>query len=168
MRALSTLISADATLDGITILGGEPLQQATATLALMRAAKSFGLSVMLYTGYEPDELSGDAMSCAEEADLLISGRYVEALRSTTLRWRGSSNQRITSPTGMYDCSTFEELGEAEVHIDEHTGEATVLGYPDDAMLASIGLSRSTSSNAPSTRHLERLLRDHSLSLDLDA
>ena len=37
-------------LEGITVLGGEPLQQPDAVLSLMQQAKELGLTVMLYTG----------------------------------------------------------------------------------------------------------------------
>src|SRR5262249_55760937 len=38
-------------IEGITLLGGEPLAHATGAAALARAARGIGLSVMVFTGY---------------------------------------------------------------------------------------------------------------------
>ena len=86
-------------LEGISLLGGEPLQQAEPVLELIHAAREMGLSVLLYTGYEPEEYDPTMQACHDGSDLVIGGRYVEALRDPFLRWRGSSNQRLVSPTG---------------------------------------------------------------------
>ena len=47
----------NADVEGITLLGGEPLQQSENVLALIREVKSEGLSVFLYTGYERKEFT---------------------------------------------------------------------------------------------------------------
>ena len=39
------------------LLGGEPLQQPEAVYHLIQGAKDLGLSVFLYTGYEPEEFT---------------------------------------------------------------------------------------------------------------
>ncbi len=121
--------------EGLTLLGGEPLQQASATLDLIRLAASEGLGIFLYTGYEVSEVGGDALECIKAADIVVAGRYVEALRDTTLRWRGSTNQSVLFNTSRYaaDAATFEEGTDIEIHMDEG-GRLTVLGYPDAALL----------------------------------
>ena len=121
-------------LEGISLLGGEPLQQAEPVLELIYAAREMGLSVLLYTGYEPEEYDPTMQACHDGSDLVIGGRYVEALRDPFLRWRGSSNQRLVSPTGRYDVDAFEDLQEVEVLIDHDTGQMTVTGYPEADLL----------------------------------
>ena len=121
-------------LEGISLLGGEPLQQAGPVLELIHAAREMGLSVLLYTGYEPEEYDPTMQACHDGSDLVIGGRYVEALRDPFLRWRGSSNQRLVSPTGRYDVEEFEDLQEVEVLIDHDTGQMTVTGYPEADLL----------------------------------
>ena len=121
-------------LEGISLLGGEPLQQAEPVLELIHAAREMGLSVLLYTGYEPEEYDPTMQACHDGSDLVIGGRYVEALRDPFLRWRGSSNQRLVSPTGRYDVEEFEDLQEVEVLIDHDTGQMTVTGYPEADLL----------------------------------
>ncbi|MEC8681055.1 MAG: 4Fe-4S single cluster domain-containing protein [Candidatus Thermoplasmatota archaeon] len=140
LRTVASLVSeleaavSAGDLEGISLLGGEPLQQAEPVLELINAAREMGLSVLLYTGYEPEEYDPTMQACHDGSDLVIGGRYVEALRDPFLRWRGSSNQRLVSPTGRYDVDAFEDLQEVEVLIDHDTGQMTVTGYPDADLL----------------------------------
>lgn len=120
-------------LEGITLLGGEPLQQAEASLDLIQQAKALGLTVMLYTGYEPREYTPAMQACHDASDLLIGGRYVQELRDPSLRWRGSSNQSFISPTGAYQPELIENAEEVEFIIDHDTGQVTMTGYPDVEM-----------------------------------
>ncbi|MNI98963.1 anaerobic ribonucleotide reductase-activating protein [compost metagenome] len=52
----------------------------------------------IYTGYTYEELTASPGSPEFEllslCQVVIDGRFVEALKDTTLRYRGSSNQRI--------------------------------------------------------------------------
>lgn len=83
-------------LSGITLTGGEPMEQAAACLALVRALPQ-GLNVWLYSGWTWEELmrSGDAsrIALAKACDVLVDGRFVQAERSLSLPFRGSANQR---------------------------------------------------------------------------
>src|SRR5262249_61460230 len=47
--------AAEHPLEGITLLGGEPLAHAAAGAALARAAHALGLSVMVFSGYVLEE-----------------------------------------------------------------------------------------------------------------
>jgi len=118
-------------LEGVTILGGEPLQQAEATLELIKQVKALNLTVMLYTGYEQNEYTATMRECHDLSDLVIGGRYIQELRNPELRWRGSTNQKIISPTGRYNPEEFEDWEEVEITIDHDSGEITMTGYPDE-------------------------------------
>ena len=122
-------------IEGITILGGEPLQQAGPVLALIEGAGQMGLTAMLYTGYERHEFDETMQACYDASDIAITGRYVAEQRDLGLLWRGSANQVIESPTGRYADLEFEEAQEVEVLIDHETGQVTMLGYPDEQMLS---------------------------------
>lgn len=80
----------------VTFSGGDPLFQAEALLPLARAIRSRGLTLWIYTGYLYEEaLRHPAMAALlAEADTLVDGPFVAALRDTSLHFRGSSNQRI--------------------------------------------------------------------------
>lgn len=91
---------------GLSLLGGEPLDpknQQDVLLLLRRFKKEFpDKTVWCYTGYdfETDLLPlkiGDEHILSEilrSLDVLVDGKFIEALKSKDLRFRGSSNQRI--------------------------------------------------------------------------
>ena len=95
-----------------------------------------GLSVFLYTGYEPEEFSTDMLDCFNMSDIVVTGRYVHELRNTNLRWRGSTNQIVHFPTPRYQALDIEEQHEVEVHLSSE-GELSVYGYATDEFLTSI-------------------------------
>lgn len=89
-------LKANPLLSGITFSGGEPFLQPAPLTELARAAHKLGLDVWSYTGFTLEELEKrtDVQQLLNEVDVLVDGPYVEALRDLTLRFRGSSNQRI--------------------------------------------------------------------------
>ena len=80
----------------VTFSGGDPLLQAEGVGELARRLKADGRTVWCYTGYTYEEVAADARfaDLLENIDVLVDGRFVEALRDVTLRFRGSSNQRL--------------------------------------------------------------------------
>ncbi|WP_151774801.1 4Fe-4S single cluster domain-containing protein [Streptomyces abyssomicinicus] len=92
--------------EGLTVSGGEPLDQADALDALLTdaarlrdrfAAGGEGADLLVYTGYEPDELTESHHRALRHADAVITGRF-RVERPTRLVWRGSANQRLTPLT----------------------------------------------------------------------
>ena len=85
-------------LQGVTFSGGEPFEQVPALLELGKMIKAAGLSLMSYSGYTLEQLKGrndpDTDELLGMLDILVDGRYVEALRNLTLIYRGSENQRV--------------------------------------------------------------------------
>ena len=53
-------------------------------------------NIWCYTGYLFEQIIGNPVQRAllEQVDVLVDGRFIEALRDEQLRFRGSSNQRI--------------------------------------------------------------------------
>ena len=94
-------------INGLTLLGGEPFEPANQRALLpflhrVRAACP-EKNVWCFTGFTLDgELWQDGSYPRCEAtdemlsliDVLVDGRYVKALKDISLRFRGSSNQRI--------------------------------------------------------------------------
>lgn len=85
-------------LKGVTFSGGEPFCQAEEFAELGEKIRERGLSVVTFTGYTYEELldlSNESINrLLEVTDLLIDGRYEADKRNLTLKFRGSSNQRI--------------------------------------------------------------------------
>ncbi len=110
--------------EGITLLGGEPFEQAAACARLAREARRLGVSVVTYTGYtRPALLRAEERGVAElidASDVLIAGPYIARLRALDLPWRGSRNQEVVLLTNRYSESDFEatdELPHLEVWTD---------------------------------------------------
>ena len=87
-------------LDGITLSGGEPAEQAEACAELAHRAHQKGLNVWTYTGSTLEKLQQRAADdpalqrLLDETDVLVDGPFVLALRSLELDFCGSSNQRL--------------------------------------------------------------------------
>ena len=83
---------------GLTLSGGEPMEQPEACYELAKAAHEMGLNVWCYTGYtwEALMLENDParMALLHEADVLVDGPFVIAWKSLEIPWRGSRNQRV--------------------------------------------------------------------------
>lgn len=117
-------------LEGITLLGGEPLHQADALVELFDAVHKAGLSVMLFTGYEVDEVtSAGERAALQRADLVVAGRYDAAQRDTSLIWRGSRNQRVIAQGPRYAHAIRDEANQIEIVLSP-SGSIEVRGFPD--------------------------------------
>lgn len=82
---------------GLSILGGEPMHpkniEGTTKLAKAFKEKYPNKSLWIWSGFKFDEdLQGKAI--LEYIDVLVDGTYKEELHDFTLKWRGSSNQRV--------------------------------------------------------------------------
>lgn len=118
-------------INGITLLGGEPLQQANNTLWLIEQIRQHSqLNILVYTGYEPNEIKEQGVwdRLTDYADLIISGRYEQSLRNINQQWRGSENQQLIYPTNSRLTAQDNNLNEIEIIISEQ-GAVTTLGYP---------------------------------------
>jgi anaerobic ribonucleoside-triphosphate reductase activating protein len=102
-QATSALELAEWTLglggiDGLTVSGGEPMDQAEGLEVLLGALRSArpGLSVLCYSGYSLEALRAGTpaqVSALKLLDVLIDGPYLED-EDSGAPLRGSDNQRI--------------------------------------------------------------------------
>ena len=104
-EALLDLLSPDY-ISGLTLLGGEPFEPENqrALLPFLRRvrARHPGKTIWSYTGFTYEELltpgSHPRCEATDEMlsllDVLVDGRYVDELKDISLRFRGSSNQRL--------------------------------------------------------------------------
>lgn len=122
--------------EGITLLGGEPLAHAAGAAVLARAVRERDLGVMLFTGYtleEARQLPDPAVSqLLELTDLLVDGPYIRELPETRRRWIGSANQRIHFLTDRYraDDPCWQKANTLEIRLLGR--ELTVNGFPAPA------------------------------------
>ena len=92
--------SGNPLLDGVTLTGGEPFEQAAACGELARRARRKGLSVWIYSGHTYEELlrlaqkNPDVQALLGEGDVLVDGKFVLAEKTLDLPFCGSRNQRV--------------------------------------------------------------------------
>ena len=119
--------------EGLTLLGGEPLAHAAGAAALARGTRALGLSVMVFSGYTleearqlPDPAVADLLA---HTDILVDGPYLRELPDTQRRWIGSTNQRIHFLTPRYraDDPCWRQPNTLEVRL--RGGELSVNGFP---------------------------------------
>jgi anaerobic ribonucleoside-triphosphate reductase activating protein len=119
--------------EGITLLGGEPLAHAAGAALLARGTRALGLSVMVFTGSTlnearalPDPAVADLLGLT---DILVDGPYIRELPDNERRWIGSTNQRIHFLTDRYraDDPCWRKPNTLEVRLRD--GELTVNGFP---------------------------------------
>lgn len=107
-----------AQIEGITVSGGEPLQQVDALLKLLQTVKRLtALSVILFTGYTWDEARRLPQSTAllAQVDVLLAGRY-RAEQRVASGLLGSSNKTVHFLTGRYGPGDLDRVPPAEVLI----------------------------------------------------
>lgn len=82
---------------GLSILGGEPMhpKNIEGTTKLVRAFKEKfpNKTIWSWTGFLFDRNLVDK-EVLQYLDVLVDGQYQEELHNPTLKWRGSSNQRV--------------------------------------------------------------------------
>jgi anaerobic ribonucleoside-triphosphate reductase activating protein len=83
----------------VTLTGGDPLFNPQSAKTLVDAITALGYTVWLYTGYTWEAIQRDPqrMAVLENVEAIVEGPFIQALRDVTLRFRGSSNQRIIYP-----------------------------------------------------------------------
>lgn len=83
-------------ISGLTLTGGHPLEDYNydEVLALCKHVKEKfpDKTIWLYTGYTYETIMN--YEIMTYIDVLIDGNYQEKLRNISLKWRGSSNQRV--------------------------------------------------------------------------
>ncbi|NMB90157.1 MAG: radical SAM protein [Chloroflexi bacterium] len=114
--ALVDQIVTGPAIQGVTISGGEPLQQLPALLALLHElrARTF-LSVLLFSGFTWDEIQRmpSAADLLAHLDVLIAGRYQAGLRQA-YGLIGSTNKTLHFLTPRYTAADLQAVPPAEI------------------------------------------------------
>lgn len=93
-------------IDGLSLLGGEPMepcnQRCLVNLVNRFKERYPNKNLWIYTGYtyDVDLVPGGKAYCEvtdmilDQCDVMVDGEFVESLKDISLKFRGSSNQRI--------------------------------------------------------------------------
>ena len=106
-------------IEGITISGGEPLEQPIPLETLLASIrKETPLGVILFSGFSVEEIETDPRRRAvlDHVDVLIAGRF-DARHRVATGLRGSENKQIVLRTKRYSLSDFERVPTTEIVID---------------------------------------------------
>lgn len=86
---------------GITLSGGEPFLQPEALEEIARETKKNNLDVWAYTGFTIEQLLDNKnplyfkhLNLLKQIDVLVDGKFILEKKDISLKFRGSSNQRI--------------------------------------------------------------------------
>ena len=83
--------------EGLSILGGEPMHpsniEGTTKLAKAFKEKFPNKNLWAWTGFTFDNYLKEK-EVSKYIDVLVDGQYVDELHNPTLKWKGSSNQRV--------------------------------------------------------------------------
>lgn len=118
--ALATdLAGRQSEIEGVTISGGEPLEQPKGLLQLLTVLNATTkLSVVLFSGYTLDEALKMAYGprILRLVDVLIAGPFVQAQR-IACGLRGSANQIVHLLTNRYTARDIANTPPGEISID---------------------------------------------------
>lgn len=121
-------LTAISEIEGVTISGGEPFQQAESLLALLKLLRlESELSTIIFSGFEKGELERMAGfdEIKEHVDAIIAGRYLQQKRLAS-GLLGSTNQEILLYSDRYSLDDFRNIPASEVIINAD-GSITVSG-----------------------------------------
>lgn len=135
--------------DGLTVSGGEPLEQPGALAAFLDAADRVrrdagraDADLLVYTGWENAEIAASppATAALDRADAVITGRY-RAGEPTSLVWRGSANQQLTPRTPLghrrYDAYLRRRSDHPELQVGVTDGAVHIVGVPRPGELSAL-------------------------------
>lgn len=112
---------------GITLSGGEPFLQQEALEEIAKEAKDNKLDVWAYTGFTLEYLLDTKnpkrfknLNLLKQIDVLIDGKFEIKKKDFTLKFRGSSNQRIID---VKKTLKYKKIILVEEYMQEELSEA---------------------------------------------
>jgi anaerobic ribonucleoside-triphosphate reductase activating protein len=132
--------------EGITLLGGEPFDQAAECYELSRRVRDGGKGVVTFSGYTYEKLlkgeRSDWASLLSVTDLLVDGPYESELPEEDRAWVGSTNQRFLNLTNRYvDIDPKAMNNRIEMRVLP-SGVMEVCGFASEKQLKELAVSLS--------------------------
>ena len=131
-------------IDGVTVTGGEPFDQAGALEHLLTSLRGWldqrgapSADLLVYTGYDEPDARRLAPQAFELADAVIVGPYRASEPGS--RWWGSGNQRLVlrdkQQSARYEAANLEAPAELQIAVEG--GQVFAIGIPSRRTLARI-------------------------------
>lgn len=120
--------------EGLTIVGGEPLEQITGLKSLFDNLETLHYSgnIIIFTGFSNSEIRKDPEKIAllKRVDLVVAGPFLLEETPDRRKWIGSRNQTVHFFRNRLDFlreNWPEQAKEIEIHIGED--EISINGFP---------------------------------------
>jgi anaerobic ribonucleoside-triphosphate reductase activating protein len=153
VKDMASLILQYEQIEGITIVGGEPFDQAGPLSILCRELRSVNLGIVIFTGYSYlDIISGgtdEQKQLFDLTDLLIDGPYIAERQTVSMPWVGSDNQHYVHISGRYksvDFTAIQNRHEVRVDLPQRNIDVNGMGsfYMGNRLLSEMNMQGSNS------------------------
>lgn len=119
--------------EGVSLIGGEPIWQAGSLCEIAEWFQRKGLSVLMFTGFLYEELlemnEPQINKLLSLTDLLIDGEFIESEPDLERPWIGSRNQKVYRLSDFYPAG-IEYKGEARrLELLVSKDEILINGWP---------------------------------------
>ncbi|MHA2244724.1 MAG: 4Fe-4S cluster-binding domain-containing protein [Candidatus Hodarchaeales archaeon] len=123
---------------GVTLTGGEPLDQIYGVIKLVNKIKKIGnIGIILLTGYGEEKLRRlpEFFLLKRTADVIIAGRFMQS-QKIQKGIRGSRNKKILFFSNYYTIEEFEDIPPVEVWM-KNDGTITITGIEPEIIKNSL-------------------------------
>ena len=117
---------------GITISGGEPLDQANVLIDFLTEINQRGIDdILLYSGYTKDKILSEYPQISGLIAALIDGQFIEGA-ATEAVWKGSENQTLTIFNEKYreNYETWSKFTKRDFQLIKNETGYYILGIPN--------------------------------------
>lgn len=98
----------------VTISGGNPLEQGSRLLSLLAKLKLLGYNVWVYSGFKFDYIKKAYPNHLKYIDVIVDGPFVANLKNESLKYMGSSNQRIIYLNKGVPCKVISHMDDYDL------------------------------------------------------
>lgn len=120
-------------IEGISLIGGEPVLQAEGASFLAEKCQEDGISVILFTGYKYEDLitskDGNIIRLLNNVDIIIDGEYKQNEIDTERDWVGSCNQNVIYLSERYPKGIEYKKRVHSTEICITNNKLTINGWP---------------------------------------
>ena len=98
----------------VTISGGNPLEQGSRLLSLLAKLKLLGYNVWVYSGFKFDYIKKAYPNHLKYIDVIVDGPFIANLKNESLKYMGSSNQRIIYLNKGVPCKVISHMDDYDL------------------------------------------------------
>lgn len=118
LEKIEEIIRKDKHIDGVTLTGGDPLDQYEEALSVCKMIKEkfSNLDIILYTGYDFEDVKSNFNEILNYIDYLVDGKFIYEKMDLSLLFKGSSNQRFIDVKKSLKQNKIYEMSDLEINM----------------------------------------------------